>query len=227
MGNLTGYDDGVTSAVYGYDETYRKVSEAVDYGDFTLSNMIEYFNDGRKKTFTGPDNVTYQYQYDTGGRLAGVQIPDVGFVTIGNYTWNRPTRVTLPGGTEKEYEYDPLMRVKRITSRDPGQNVLLNFEYTRDKMDNITGKNTGHGDYGYQYDDLYRLTAVDNPEFSDEAFSYDGVGNRLTSAEHADWTYNANNELISYDGVSYEYDANGNMVKKTDGGVVTSFVNNI
>jgi YD repeat-containing protein len=122
MGNLTGYDDGVTSAVYGYDETYRKVSEAVDYGDFTLSSTIEYFNDGRKKTFTGPDNVTYQYQYDTGGRLAGVQIPDVGFVTIGNYTWNRPTRVTLPGGTEKEYEYDPLMRMKRITSRDPGNN---------------------------------------------------------------------------------------------------------
>jgi len=172
--------------------------------------------------------VTYQYQYDTGGRLAGVQIPDVGFVTIGEYTWNRPTRVTLPGGTVREYEYDPLMRVKRITSRDPGSNVLLNFEYSHDKMDNITAKNTEHGDYGYQYDDLYRLTDADDPPAQDdETYTYDTVGNRLTSAgTTSNWTYNQNNELGGYDAVSFEYDANGNMVKKTVGTAVTSYVYN-
>jgi len=147
VGNLTGYDDGVTSAVYGYDESYRKVTEAVDYGDFTLTYAITYDDDGRKETFTGPDGVTYQYQYDTGGRLSGVQIPSVGFVTIGEYNWNRPTTVTLPGGTKKGYEYDPLMRVKRITYRDLGQNVFLNYEYHHDRMDNITEKNTDHGDH--------------------------------------------------------------------------------
>jgi YD repeat-containing protein len=36
-------------------------------------------------------------------------------------------------------------------------------------MDNITGKNTEHGDYRYQYDDLYRLTTADNPVQDDEA----------------------------------------------------------
>jgi hypothetical protein len=35
MGNLTGYDDGITSAVYGYDETYRKKGNGVT---FELSN---------------------------------------------------------------------------------------------------------------------------------------------------------------------------------------------
>jgi len=116
----------------------------------------------------------------------------------------------------------------KITSRDPGSNVLLNYLYSHDKMDNIIGKNTEHGDYGYQYDDFYRLTGAEHPgDQQDEAFTYDTVGNRLTSVEHDDWTYNSNNELVSYDGVTYEYDANGNMVKKTDGGVITSFVYNI
>jgi len=116
----------------------------------------------------------------------------------------------------------------QITPRDPGSNVLLNYSYVHDKIDNIIGKNTEHGDYGYQYDDLYRLTGADYPsDQQDEAFTYDTVGNRLTSVEHADWTYNSNNELVSYDGVTYEYDANGNMVKKTDGGVITRFVYNI
>ncbi len=63
---------------------------------------------------------------------------------------------------------------------------------------------------------------------SDEAFTYDPVGNRLTSAETSgEWTYNQNNELGGYDDVSFEYDANGNTIKKTAGWVVTSYVYNI
>ena len=78
---------------------------------------------------------------------------------------------------------------------------------------------------------LYRLTTVDNPEVvgpADEGFTYDNVGNRLTSAATTgDWGYNDKNELTGYDDAAFEYDANGNMVKKTVGGVVTSYVYNI
>ncbi|ABW67703.1 RHS repeat domain-containing protein [Desulfosudis oleivorans] len=160
-------------------------------------------------------------------------IPNLGFVTISDYTWNRPAAITLPGGATREFEYDPLMRVKEITSLDPGGNALLNYTYAHDAMDNITAKQTEHGDYGYGYDDLHRLATVDNPAagLADEAFTYDSVGNRLTSAQAAgDWTYNDNNELLSSVGVTggstYEYDANGNTIKKTVGGVVTSYVYN-
>ncbi len=70
----------------------------------------------------------------------------------------------LPGGSTKQFEYDPLMRVKSITAKDPGQNDLLNYQYNYDKVDNITSKVTEHGDYAYDYDDLYRLADVDNPD---------------------------------------------------------------
>ncbi len=63
----------------------------------------------------------------------------MGFVTIGEYTWNRPASMMLPGGVRKTYAYD--------------------------------------------YDDLYRLTAADNPTETDEAFTYNTVGNRLTSTD--------------------------------------------
>ncbi len=39
--------------------------------------------------------------------------------------------------------------------------------------------------------------------------------------------YNQNNKLGRYDDVSFEYDANGNTIKKTVGSVVTSYVYNI
>ncbi len=104
----------------------------------------------------------------------------------------------------------------------------LNKELTYDKMDNITTKQTEHGNYDYGYDDLYRLTSSDNPVGgTDETFTYDSVGNRLTAADTTgEWAYNLNNELGGYDDVTYEYDANGNTVKKTAGGVVTSYVYN-
>ena len=62
-------------------------------------------------------------------------------------------------------------------------------------MDNIKTKDTEHGLYGYSYDDLYRLISVDNPTLNPESYSYDPVGNRLTSVDAPDWTYNPNNEL--------------------------------
>jgi len=40
-----------------------------------------------------------------------------------------PASITLPGGTRKEYTYDPLMRMKSITAKDPGQNQFMNYNY--------------------------------------------------------------------------------------------------
>ena len=110
------------------------------------------------------------------------------------------------------------MRTKTIAASDPGQNTLLNYQYTYDKVANIIQKNTEAGNYAYSYDNLYRLTGVEKDSQSQEAYTYDPVGNRLTSATANNWTYNANNELQSYNGTTYQYDANGNTNQKNNGG---------
>ena len=226
-GVLTGYDDGATSAIYTYDDLNRKIGETVNYGPFYLTNSYTYYNNGLKESFTGPDSVTYRYTYDEANQLTGVEIPGQGTITYSSYTWNRPDEVIMPGGSRRQYVYDPLMRVKSITAKDPGQNVVMSYLYTYDKMDNITTKATDHGPYEYGYDDLYRLTNVDNPVQADEAYSYDGVGNRTTSADQTNWTYNDNNELQSYGGVTFRYDANGNTIEKNDNGNITKYFYNI
>jgi len=164
-------------AEYGYDD----VGRPVNYGTIESTNNYTYYKNGLKKTFTGPDAVTYAYTYDNNNQLTGVDIPGAGYITYSSYSWNRPTEVILPGGSKREYAYDPLMRVKSITAKDPAQNILLNYQYNYDKMDNITAKVTEHGEYDYGYDDLYRLTGADNPVQTDEGFTYDAVGNRLTA----------------------------------------------
>ena len=54
-----------------------------------------------------------------------------------------------------------------------------------------------------------------------ESFSYDEVGNRLTSIDKPNWSYDNNNQLNSYNGVSFGYDSNGNTISKIEGAVVT------
>ncbi len=111
-----------------------------------------------------------------------------------------------------------------LIPKTPGQNIIMNYSYTYDDADNIVMKATEHGDYNYTYDDLYRLTGATNPNKPAEGFTYDPVGNRLTSAEVAgEWGYNANNELRNYPTTIIDYDADGNTVKKTEGSNVTDY----
>ena len=76
----------------------------------------------------------------------------------------------------------------------------------------------------YSYDSTNRLTGVMKGVLEDEAYSYDSVGNRLTDIQARGYTYNNGNELLNYDGVSFQYDVNGNMVSKTDSNGTTSYV---
>jgi hypothetical protein len=87
-------------------------------------------------------------------------------------------------------------------------------------MDNIVNKATEHEPYTYNYDRLYRLVTADGGPLSAEKYTYDAVGNRLTSSNANNWPYNANNELQSYNGVTFQYDANGNTAQKNDSGTI-------
>ena len=162
-GNLTGYDDGTTSATYTYDNAYRKLNETVNYGSFSLSYAYTYYKNGLKKSLTMPDGTTYDYSYDNNNQISVISIPGQGFFTYNQYTWNMPSAITLPGGTKRENTYTPLMQLKSLTVKDPAQNSLMSYNYDYSPAGNVTAKNTEQGNYNYQYDDLYRLTGATNP----------------------------------------------------------------
>jgi RHS repeat-associated protein len=222
-GKLTGYDDGVTSATYTYDDVGRKLSETVNYGPFSKSYQYTYYQNGAKQTYTGPDGVTYTYTYNEANQLTSISIPGQGAVTYNGYRWQVPESVTLPGGTKRSYDYDPLLRTTAITVEDPANNPVLYYTYTYDPVGNIESKLTEHGAYVYTYDTLDRLTEADTP-LGVQSFTYDPVGNRLTSnATQGAWVYNENNELLSYSDIDFIYDASGNTVQKTQAGTITHF----
>ena len=105
----------------------------------------------------------------------------------------------------------------------------MDYQYTSyDSVSNILTKTTEHGNYVYDYDDVYRLTDADNPTLDDEAYTYDGVGNRETaSGVTGSITHNTNNELTVYGEIEYTYDDNGNMIRKSIGSAAVNYIYNV
>jgi YD repeat-containing protein len=62
----------------------------------------------------------------------------------------------------------------------------------------------------YAYDAIYQLLTVTQSKKTKESYTYDRVGNRLSSLGVSPYAYNSSNELTSYPSVTYTYDNNGN-----------------
>src|SRR5437667_8478078 len=73
------------------------------------------------------------------------------------------------------------------------------------------------------YDALYELTTLTQGPNTTESYSYDAVGNRLSSLNVPSYTYNASNELTAQTGVTDAYDNNGNTTSKTDSTGTTTY----
>jgi YD repeat-containing protein len=75
----------------------------------------------------------------------------------------------------------------------------------------------------YGYDAIYELTGVTQGTNTTESYTYDPVGNRLSSLGVSPYSVNVSNELTSTPSTSYSYDDNGNTSSKTDSTGTTTY----
>lgn len=226
LGELETYNDGTTSATYTYNEIGLLQNVDVNYGPFSKNHSYTYHPNRQVHTYTNPEGITYTYQYNGNGQITSIDIPGEGQVSYNNYLWIFPDRRTLPGGGRIEQDPDGFMRFHAIKRFDPANNSAFDALYGYDLESNITSITSSKGNESYGYDDLYQLNSASQPG-SSESFLYDGVGNRTAhNSSEENWIYNSNNQLESRPGVAYEYNANGHLSKRTEGGVVTDFIYN-
>ncbi len=75
----------------------------------------------------------------------------------------------------------------------------------------------------YGYDAIYELTGVTQGTNTTESYTYDPVGNRLSSLGVSPYSVNVSNQLTSTPSTSYTYDYNGNTQTKVIGSNTTSY----
>lgn len=164
-----------------------------------------------------PTHIT-TYGYDTLNRLNGLANSWAGSFGFSYDALSRRTQLTRPNGITTNYNYDSLSHLLSVLHQ-AGTNILDGASYTYDPAGNRTSK----GNYlngvtsNYTYDPLYQLTQVTQGTSTTESYSYDAVGNRLSSSGVPNYSYNSSNELTSNSNGSYTYDNNGSALTDVSG----------
>ncbi len=135
---------------------------------------------------------------------------------------SRRSQLTRSNGVNTNYGYDNMSNLLSVAHQN-GAATLDGATYTYDFSGNRTSKtnllNSATSNFGY--DNVYQLTGVTgtNPE----SYTYDPVGNRLSSQLAATYSYNSSNEVTAAGTATYTYDDNGNTLTKTDAGGTTTY----
>ncbi len=118
-------------------------------------------------------------------------------------------------------------RMSVIEHRKATDNSTVHdIQINRDPVGNILQLVDAEGTHDYSYDDAYRLSSADHPDGgvqADEFYTYDLVGNRLSAHRSTSYNYSyqlgaGGNQLSQDDQFEYDYDNNGNLIRKTDRG---------
>ena len=180
-------------------------------------------------SFTDPAGATSTYSYDSLNRLTGLANSNSGNFGFGYDVLGRRTSLTRPNGVNTSYSYDTLSRLLSVLHG--GGSLPGSTGYTYDAAGNRTSKtavqeaspNPVSVLSQYSYDPIYELTqAVVNSSLT-ESYSYDAVGNRLSSVGPVSYNYNASNELTSNSNASNTYDNNGNTLSETTSAGTTDY----
>ena len=109
--------------------------------------------------------------------------------------------------------YDPASQVTNILHQITATATQINkAEYLYNGVGNRTSLTDRRGAQAFGYDQLDRLTSASHPLLGTaQTFAYDPVGNRTTSGS----VVNTGNQLTADSNFTYQYDANGNVIRKT------------
>ena len=236
-GRVTGYTSPEGNVSYTYDandnvltvtdshgtitRTYDALNRVISYTD-TYGNTIgyEYNTIGKLSKLIYPDGTAVTYEYNENHNL--IKVTDWAN-RVTTYTYdvnNRVVGVTKPDGSVTTTAYDDKQRVTSAVTRTAAGVVITGFEYTYDELSRIVeekalDKNTK---ICYNYDTLSRVTertvknATTNAVISTETFTYDAAGNITGGSADDTFVYDTNNRLVSYNGSTVIYDADGNML---------------
>src|SRR5712664_2720868 len=228
---LTQVTDPTGTYQFTFDNMGRLTSASTSYTFLTARNFTtgySYDAASNRTGFTDPESGSTAYAYDTLNRLQTLTPPSA-FSGTGSFGFSydalsRRTQMTRPNNVATNYAYDNLSRLQGVLHQ-PAGSTIDGAMYTVDNAGNRTAKTDQLAGVtsNYGYDAIYELTNVTRGTNTAESYTYDPVGNRLSSLGVSPYSVNVSNQLTSTPNTSYTYDGNGNMLTKVVGSNATSY----
>lgn len=229
---LTQVTDPTGTYQFTFDNMGRLTNTTTSYAFLTGRNFTTgygYDAASNRTGFTDPESGSTSYLYDTLNRLATLTPPAAfsatGIFGFGYDALSRRTQLSRPNGLKSVYAYDNLSRLLSVLHQTSGSTTLDGAAYTVDNAGNRTSRTSQPSGTAsnYAYDAIYELTGVTQNSTTTESYTYDPVGNRLSSLGVSPYVNNVSNELNSTPSTTYTYDYNGNTSSKTDSTGTTSY----
>ena len=198
----------------------------------STGKVISYEYDllGNKTKMISPEGKSLTYTYDTANRLTSI-------INGGTFTFGYDTRGQKNQPHLSQRRHGNLWLRQTGKTHEPRAQERSGNSYQQQQLhpgqDRQPADQHHPGpDQQLQYDAIYRLTQAltNTPGYSTNTkatkgttnavqqqkdyFTYDPVGNRLTSANNRSYTYGPANQLVSENGTTYSYDKNGNLTQK-------------
>lgn len=223
--------DGSGTTTWIYDALGRPALETQGSSHRTLTYSYDSESQRIGMGVTSTDGGTpwqTKYGYDNAGRLQSVLDSRLPAAQPYIYAYaansNLVSQITTPTGLKETKSYDNLGRLTNISALNAQQATINSFAYTYDAASQRNTETTPDYQQSFTYDAQRELvqaapqtTAPQRPAYQ---FSFDGIGNRLTSSinsgsgpQSISYTPNVVNQYTALAGVINDtpsYDLNGN-----------------
>lgn len=235
LSRLTAASNASSLLNFSYDSAGQLLGTLTTQDSRPTTVSYSYDAAGRRMTRTDPTGVT-RYGYDKAGRLTSITDRAQNNFSIMYDKAGRRTSLTCPGGLERTYRYDSANRLIGLINKVNGVQVAP-FSYEYDRAGNRMKLTDAYGEHSATYDAVYRLLSLTNSVITNpqgevislnESFSYDLTGNRLTQTKPdgsiVAYSHNELNQMTAgTNGLSLSYDANGNVVSKTEDDITWTY----
>jgi RHS repeat-associated protein len=227
---LTQLTDPTGTYQFTFDNMGRLASATASYAFLTRNFTVVYTYDAasNRTGFTDPEGGSTTYAYDTLNRPSTLTPPSA-FSGTGSFGFSydalsRRTQMTRPNNVATNYAYDNLSHLQSVLHQVSGT-TIDGTNYGLDSAGNRTSKTDQRAGVtsNYGYDAIYELTGVTQGTNTTESYTYDPVGNRLSSLGVSPYNVNVSTQLTSTPSTTYTYDNNGNTATSVTGSNTTTY----
>jgi RHS repeat-associated protein len=211
--------DRITSFLYNHASSGDRLRKATNPD----GSWVEYFHDsnGRRQRITDSTGGETRYEFDSSGRLS--KLRDASNAVLAEYLYNpggRTSRLNKGNGTYTTYAYDAMGQLLNLTNFAPDDTLSSQFDYTYDSRGRRTTMTSLDGTWTYSYDATGQLLTATFASINFLIpsrwleYSYDGLGNRISSSVDfvpTAYTTDALNRYSDIGGTAPTYDADGNL----------------
>jgi RHS repeat-associated protein len=209
---------GMTGYVYQPVGALGALQLAGENGPYTNSAITyQYDALGRVSSRSVSGNAE-TYAYDALGRLTS-RVNALGSFTLGYLGQTSQLTGRSNGVVETSWSYDSNTNDRRLTAIVNGGQAR-SFNYTTTPENDITGitelDSGTQQSWSYSYDAADRLTNATLSSGGQYTYGYDAAGNIASiqrPAGSAAIGYNSVNQVTTYNGAPFTYDANGNLLQ--------------